>query len=185
MDEVGHVKREKTHRDVTDVTTLIRSASFVLALCCAMSAVEASSFTVTTTADSGTGSLRQGISATPAGGSIDFNMPTSDAGYNPVGGVFTITLISAELQIGRDLIIDGPTNAKLAISGNNARRVFNVVAGNVTMTNPPVTKGAAAGTPGTDASDSNGMSFPATPGGAGQWRDCVHISPHDEQCRAQ
>src|SRR3954465_1949887 len=107
MDEVGYVKREKTRRDVSNVTTLARSASFVLVLCCAISAVEAAAFTVTTTADSGADSLRQAISATPAGGSIDFNIPTSDPGYNPVGGVFTITLTTAELQIGRDLIING------------------------------------------------------------------------------
>src|SRR3954447_17519568 len=88
-------------------------------------------FTVTTTADTGNGSLRQGISATPAGGSIDFNIPTSDPGYDPASTVFTIVLTSAELQIARDVTINGPTNAKLVISGNNARRVFNVLTGNV------------------------------------------------------
>ncbi|MFL6530579.1 MAG: hypothetical protein ACJ8KX_08930 [Chthoniobacterales bacterium] len=37
----------------------------------------AGAYTVTTTADTGAGSLRQGISATPSGGSIDFNIPTN------------------------------------------------------------------------------------------------------------
>ncbi|HEX8680469.1 MAG TPA: hypothetical protein VF683_10940, partial [Chthoniobacterales bacterium] len=93
----------------------------------AISATQAAPFIVTTAVDGAPNSLRQAISATPAGGSIEFNIPTSDPGYNAASGIFTITLSGPELQIARDLTITGPTNVKIAVSGNNTVRVFNIV----------------------------------------------------------
>lgn len=116
-----------------------------------ISAAQGAPFVVTTTANDGAGSLRQGISATPAGGSIDFDIPNTQPGYDPDSGIFTITLTGGELQIGRDLTITGPTNTKIVISGNSASRVFNIVAGNVTMTNLTVANGRVAGANGSDA----------------------------------
>lgn len=83
---------------------------------------------VTTTADSGPGSLRDAIAASVAGGTIEFHIPTSDFGYNSAAGVFTITLSGGALLVVRDLTITGPTNTKIAITGNSLTRVFNIPA---------------------------------------------------------
>ncbi len=57
---------------------------------------DVTNFIVTTTADSGTGSLREAINGstqTQGPSSITFNIPTTDPNYNSATGVFTITPI--------------------------------------------------------------------------------------------
>lgn len=77
----------------------------------------AANIIVTNNADSGPGSLRQAIADISAGSTITFT-PTL-AGQ-------TITLAS-ELLIEKNLTIDGSgLNPKVAISGNNAGRIFNI-----------------------------------------------------------
>lgn len=75
-------------------------------------------FTVTTTTDSGPGSLRQAIanadaaSATPR--RVVFHIPTADPGFN--GTVFTIAPTSALPALTHDISIDGATQT--AFTGN-------------------------------------------------------------------
>ena len=69
--------------------------------------------TVTSTGDSGAGSLRQAILDAASGDTIEF----------AVTG--TIVLTSGELSINKSLTIHGPGSGDLSIRGNNARRVFN------------------------------------------------------------
>lgn len=69
---------------------------------------------VTTLADSGAGSLRQALLDAMAGDTIAF----------AVTGVVALT--SGELAITNSLTISGPGATNLAISGNNAGRVFNI-----------------------------------------------------------
>lgn len=55
-------------------------------------------YTVTTTSDSGTGSLREAIAsanASPGSDNIYFSIPVTDQGYNAATGVFTIRLTSS------------------------------------------------------------------------------------------
>ena len=74
--------------------------------------------TVTNTNDSGAGSLRAAIAAAAAGDTIVFD--SSLAGQ-------VIVLTSDQLDITKNLTIDGTALAsRISISGNNARRVFNV-----------------------------------------------------------
>lgn len=85
--------------------------------------------TVTNTNDSGAGSLRQAITDANANWSIDrieFNIPTTDPGYNSTTGVFTITITSTELPgIGnRVLTIDGSTQT--AFTGNTNTTTFGI-----------------------------------------------------------
>ncbi|MDY6804598.1 MAG: choice-of-anchor Q domain-containing protein, partial [Cyanobacteriota bacterium] len=70
---------------------------------------------VTNTNDSGAGSLRQAIATAEAGDTITF----ADSLANQ-----TITLTSGQLEIDKDLIIDGVDAAGLTISGNNSSRVI-------------------------------------------------------------
>jgi hypothetical protein len=76
-----------------------------------------STLTVTTTADSGPGSLRAEIAAAHNGDTIVF-APSLDGQ--------TITLTSGELFIKHNLTIAGPGAGELTVSGNNASRVFEV-----------------------------------------------------------
>jgi hypothetical protein len=128
-----------------------RFFAVLAALLVSFPVAHAAPFIVTTAVDGAPNSLRQAISATPAGGSIEFNIPTSDAGYNAATGIFTITLTGSELQIVRDLTITAPTNAKIAVSGNNTVRVFNILAGTVNISNLTIRNGRVFGTNGTNS----------------------------------
>jgi len=72
---------------------------------------------VTNLSDSGAGSLRQAISDA-ASGTIIFLTNTG-----------TLTLTSGQLTISNSLSIVGPGATKLAISGNNNSRVFDITSG--------------------------------------------------------
>jgi predicted outer membrane repeat protein len=74
------------------------------------------SLTVTSTDDSGPGSLRQAIADAGPGDSIDFALSYPA----------TITLTSGELLITKPLTIAGPGPELLAVSGNHASRAFRV-----------------------------------------------------------
>jgi hypothetical protein len=94
-----------------------------------------STFTVINTDDSGAGSLRQAIldANTQAGAdSIQFDS----------GVTGTITLTSGELAITDSLDLQGPGASVLAVSGNNASRVFHVSA-DATISGLTITGGSA------------------------------------------
>ena len=85
---------------------------------------------VTSTADNGDGTcndagvndgctLREAIAFAGPGATITF----------AAGVTGTVTLIQGELSIGKALTISGPGAASLAVSGNNASRVFHITAG--------------------------------------------------------
>ncbi|MEQ9235281.1 DUF4114 domain-containing protein [Coleofasciculus sp. E2-BRE-01] len=73
--------------------------------------------TVTSAADSGAGSLRAAIAQAQAGDTIQFDSSLANQ---------TITLTSGQLEVDKDLTIDGQNTPGLTISGNNASRVFFV-----------------------------------------------------------
>ena len=76
---------------------------------------------VTSTADSGTGSLREAIANASSGDAIRFDAALANS---------TITLTSGELLVEVGSIdIDGVDAANLVVSGNNASRVFHFGAG--------------------------------------------------------
>lgn len=107
---------------------LSRSASVVQAVTSCLNAI-----TVTSNADSGTGSLRQAISDICPGGTIDF-----DAGMSGQ----TITLTSGQLSIDKSMTIDGLTSSPgVSVSGGNAVRVFYITGGTVVINNLTVENG--------------------------------------------
>src|SRR6516164_7733470 len=76
-----------------------------------------STLTVLNTLDKGAGSLRDTITGAKSGDTIDFASSLNGQ---------TIILTSGELAISQSLDIEGPGASLLAISGNNANRVFDI-----------------------------------------------------------
>ncbi|MEM7801142.1 MAG: right-handed parallel beta-helix repeat-containing protein, partial [Chloroflexota bacterium] len=74
------------------------------------------SITVTNTADSGVGSLRQALEDVCHSGIVDFDL-TYPA---------TVTLTSSELKITKSLSLNGPGVENLTVSGDDSFRVFNI-----------------------------------------------------------
>jgi predicted outer membrane repeat protein len=72
--------------------------------------------TVTSTDDSGPGTLRDALAAASNGDTINFNLPNNSV----------IVLTSGELAVNTSVTIDGSTATNLSVSGDNASRVFNV-----------------------------------------------------------
>ncbi len=88
--------------------------------------------TVTSTNDSGPGSLRQAIADANPGDTIKLDLTG------------TITLTNGELYIDKDLTIIGPAADALAVSGNHAGRVFNVGNFDVTISGLTIRQGCIA-----------------------------------------
>jgi len=108
--------------------TFLVGSMFVIALI-DFSPAMAATITVTNTDDSGVGSLREAIASAAPGDTINFSVTG------------TITLTSGELLISKDLTITGPGASRLAISGNNASRVFRIPAGTVSISNVTIQNG--------------------------------------------
>src|SRR6266581_7984433 len=87
--------------------------SGILVLVCAFN-LQAATLTVTTTADSGTGSLRASLKNSRNGDTINF----------AVTG--TIVLTGGELLVSKSVNILGPGASNLTVSGNHASRVFRI-----------------------------------------------------------
>jgi Secretion system C-terminal sorting domain len=94
-----------------------------------LSSVNASAtvFTVTNTANAGTGSFRSAVAAvnisTSLSDTIRFNIPTSNGGYNAVTGVFTITISAALPELKKsNVFIDG--NSQTLFTGNTNAASF-------------------------------------------------------------
>ena len=126
--------------------TLLRimtSTALVLALVLAQvglstPVVRAAQFAVTSTADSGAGTLRQAIlDANGSAGAdiITFNLPAGS----------TIALSSPLPPIFGDLLIGGPGAEQLTVSGSATSRVFTVLGGTVTISGLAVRSGRAQG----------------------------------------
>ena len=80
----------------------------------------ATTFTVSSLADSGAGSLRDAIASASSGDTIDFSITG------------TITLTSSPLEVSQDVTISGPGASSLAISGGGTLQIF-VISGSVTI----------------------------------------------------
>jgi polymorphic membrane protein len=89
--------------------------------------------TVTTTADSGPGSLRQAIADAAPGETINFSVSYPN----------TITL-SSVLVVNKDITISGPGPANLAVSGGNANAVFSL-SGNIAISGLTIRDGNTLG----------------------------------------
>ncbi|NTV52920.1 MAG: hypothetical protein HGA76_07920, partial [Candidatus Firestonebacteria bacterium] len=110
------------------------SAVFMILCGWATETVWAATITVTSTADSGAGTLRQAIATAASGDTIRFSLT-----YPAV-----ITL-SSSLAINKNLTIQGPGVDFLNVSGNDMVRIFNISAGNVNLAKLDISNGYVSG----------------------------------------
>lgn len=127
----------------------------VALLCVVQPAAPSDTITVTTTNDSGPGSLRQGLADAQNGETIVFSL----------GGAATISLTSSELSINKDIAITGPGAILLTIARAQDApvfRIFHVAPGHtVTIQGVTITNGSALG---------------FAVGGAGIWNDHSNLT---------
>src|SRR6266566_4857149 len=96
--------------------------------------LHAATITVTSTADSGAGTLRDALASASDGDTIDFSVTG------------TITLTSGQLVVNNSLTISGPGAANLAVNGNAASRIFYISSGKtVTISGLTITNGRKSG----------------------------------------
>src|SRR6266849_4625612 len=104
----------------------------VLSLLAAGRATAQITITVTSTADSGAGTLRAALASAANGDTIDASGVTG-----------TILLTSGELLVTNSVTIFGPGPANLAVDGNAASRAFNISGTVVTIAGLTITNGKA------------------------------------------
>jgi Domain of unknown function DUF11 len=125
------VRNASTHRRTTAAVPALLCA-LALALLLAGPARGAATIVVTSTADSGAGTLRDALAAAGPGDTISI----------PGTGDYQVS--SAELAVTKNVSIVGSgPDVRLVADGNN--RVFNVTAANVTISGLTVTGGGSAG----------------------------------------
>lgn len=93
---------------------------------------KAATFTVTNLNNSGAGSLRQAVLDANSAGTTDIINFDPNVFSNPGRDFITFT---SEINITDSVTINGPTQRNIWLNGNNATRIFNVTAGNVTINN--------------------------------------------------
>ena len=115
-----------------------RPSLLVLVAATTLSTAAAASFTVTKTADSGAGSLRQAIldaNGAPGTDTIVFAIPASDSNCDPTTHVCTITPVTALPAITGAVVIDGYTQPGALMNtlavGNNAVLLIQLSGGSV------------------------------------------------------
>ncbi|NMC54009.1 MAG: hypothetical protein GYA48_10285, partial [Chloroflexi bacterium] len=95
---------------------------------------QAATLTVTSTANSGAGTLRQAIADAADGDTISFSLTTPA----------TITLTS-QIEITKEVTLNGPGAANLTISGGETTRIFSVTAGKLRLNNLTIANGKIQG----------------------------------------
>lgn len=133
------MKSTANSKRVVMFALVVTVSAAIVGLIASGTPVGAAAFTVTNLNDSGPGSLRQAIldaNASPGGDTIGIVAGLSGA----------ITLTSGQLTISDDLTLTGPGESVLAVSGNNASRVFEIALGvNVTISDLTIRDGMVSG----------------------------------------
>ncbi len=108
--------------------------------------LDATVYVVSTTADSGAGSLRNALQSVVSNDVITFSSRLTG----------TINLLSPLPWINGNLTITGPVNNAIAINGNNAYQIFFINSGTVNMTHLVLENGLSTGGNGGSSLAGNG-----------------------------
>src|SRR5581483_6422317 len=104
------------------VSSLIPAFAVVALSVSGIRSANAATIAVSSTADSGVGSLRYALASAASGDAID---------ASGISG--TILLTSGEMLISKDVSIIGPGPSSLAVDGNAAGRAFHVTSGSTVI----------------------------------------------------
>jgi hypothetical protein len=115
---------------------MLRAFAAVACVLLLLASARATTWTVTSTADSGAGTLRWALASAAGGDTID---------VTGVSG--TITLTSGQLFVSHNVAVIGPGPGRLSVNGNGASRVFYIAPGlSASIAGLTITNGTAAGT---------------------------------------
>ncbi|HOX58468.1 MAG TPA: choice-of-anchor Q domain-containing protein [Candidatus Paceibacterota bacterium] len=115
------------------LNSLVLAVACLTLLCSAPIGLRAATIAVTSTADSGPGTLRNALAGAANGDTIDVT-----------GLSGTITLTSGQLTVSNSVTLLGPGAGTLTVSGNHASRVFDVTGTNVTIRGLAIANGQGA-----------------------------------------
>ncbi len=118
----------------------------------------------TATPGDGACTLREAVSnANTAGDTSGGDCPAGNGNdtivFAPALNGQTITLSGAELSISSNVTIAGPGASRLAVSGNNASRVFSITAGAVTISGLTVRDGQISGADGAGIANAGALTL--------------------------
>src|SRR6185369_13551213 len=114
------LRGERMPKESQELQTAVATGAVALGIAAlAAPSADAATFNVTNLNDSGAGSLRQAVLDANAAAGAD--VITFQSGLSG-----TITLTTGELDLYDSVDIQGPGAATLAVSGNNASRVFYI-----------------------------------------------------------
>src|SRR5688572_13464650 len=129
------------------INTLLRAIGLT-SMCLLLNVVasNAAALTVTSTGDAGFGTLRQAIidaTTNTEANTITFSVPTTDAGYDVAGNMFTISLLSPLPNIPlAAMTINNFQPQGMTVKGNNSFRTFTLVnSAVVTINNLTISNG--------------------------------------------
>jgi hypothetical protein len=134
--------KTKTNLSITSISRRVRNLFLSVILPAAVflggaSVIEAATWEVINTNDSGPGSLREAVLVSGGGGDTIIFAPTL------LGQ--TITLTSGQITVNTNMTIIGPGLGLLTISGNNASRVFYFSGGVSTISGLTIAYGRVVG----------------------------------------
>ncbi|MBL8898490.1 MAG: hypothetical protein JNM84_12715, partial [Planctomycetes bacterium] len=124
---------------------------------------QAATHLVTSTADSGPGSLRAALAGAADGDTID---------ARSVAG--TILLTSGPLVVSTSVTIEGPGSAVLAVSGDDGSGVIEITANDVTLRGLGITEGSST-------SSGAGIKIGSIAGSTIQLEECAITANHTSQ----
>ncbi|HEU0209067.1 MAG TPA: choice-of-anchor Q domain-containing protein [Candidatus Udaeobacter sp.] len=104
--------------------------------------LQAATVLVSTTADNGPGSLRHAIQHAASGDIIRFRIPKTEPGYVSATGIACIGLTSGELILDKNLTIDSAGQKIWLLRASGNIRIFNIMAGAVTISGLTLYNGA-------------------------------------------
>ncbi|MBK9386930.1 MAG: hypothetical protein IPN34_19115 [Planctomycetes bacterium] len=147
-----------THR-----TPLALAAASLALASLSFGAPQAATLRVTSTADSGPGSLRAALASAADGDTVD---------ARSVAG--TILLTSGPLVVSTSVVIVGPGSVVLAVSGDDGSGVFEITANDVTLRGLGVTEGSST-------SSGAGIKIGSLAGSTIQLEACAITANHTSQ----
>lgn len=143
----GSLEKDDKNNIMTSLKNTLKNAAALVGMCLLLSVIssQAANLTVTSTANDGDGSLRKAINdarVSADADNIDFNISTSDPGFDLATNRFTINLLESLPDLPSAVMnINNFQSQGITIKGNDSFRIFTlldsavVIINNLTISN--------------------------------------------------